>query len=174
MTIQELERVIALYGKEIYSFCMHLAGNRQLADELYQDTFLVATQKADRLQPEENLKGYFLSVSIRLWKNQKRKFAWRQRIAPMEELFEDTGQSAAQETDSALQEYLKKESRQAVNQAVHRLDEKYRIPILLYYMEDMQISDIARVLGIPQGTVKSRLSTARMHLKEELEEYFNE
>ena len=80
MTIQELEQIIALHGKEIYSFCNSLTGNRILADELYQDSFLKATEKLDRLQADGNIKSYLLSVALRLWKNQKRKFAWRNRI----------------------------------------------------------------------------------------------
>lgn len=45
MTIQELEQCILLYGKDIYSFCMHLAKEKESADDLYQDTFLEATLK---------------------------------------------------------------------------------------------------------------------------------
>ncbi|MBR1691759.1 MAG: RNA polymerase sigma factor [Lachnospiraceae bacterium] len=174
MTIQELERAIALYGKEIYSFCMHLTGSRQQADELYQDTFLLATERAEQLRAEENPKSYFLSVALRLWKNQKRKFAWRKRIAPTEELFEETAQGEMQSCASALQEYLEQEKKQVVGRAVQSLDEKYRIPILLYYMEELPVSDVAKVMKIPQGTVKSRLSTARKYLEKELEGYFHE
>ena len=45
MTIQELEQCILLYGKDIYSFCMHLAKEKESADDLYQDAFLEATKK---------------------------------------------------------------------------------------------------------------------------------
>lgn len=61
-----------------------------------------------------------------------------------------------------------------VRKAVSRLDEKYRIPVLLYYMEEMSIAEVAAVMQIPQGTVKSRLDTARKRLESELEGYFNE
>lgn len=71
MTIQELEQVIALYSKEIYSFCLQLTGSRTMADELYQDTFLKAAEIAERIKADGNLKSYFLSVALRLWKNQE-------------------------------------------------------------------------------------------------------
>ena len=82
MTIQELERCIQLYGKDIYSFCMHLTKEKGSADDLYQDTFLEATKKLAVIRYEDNPKSYLLSVAIRLWKNRVRKFAWRNRIAP--------------------------------------------------------------------------------------------
>ena len=55
MTIQELEQCILLYGKDIYSFCMHLAKEKESADDLYQDTFLEATKKIASIRYEDNL-----------------------------------------------------------------------------------------------------------------------
>lgn len=174
MTIQELEQAIALYGKEIYSFCLHLTRSRILADELYQDTFLKATERKGKLKTDGNLKSYFLSVALRLWKNQRRKYAWRERIAPVKELFEDTQESELGVQEDVLKGYLRQEQRQMVRRAVAGLDERYKIPVLLYYMENMSVAEVAAVMGIPRGTVKSRLNTARKHLESELEEYFNE
>lgn len=174
MTIHELEQSIALYGKDIYSFCLHLTGSRMLADELYQDTFLKATETAGRLRTDGNLKSYYLSVALRLWKNQRRKFAWRQRIAPVQEWSDKAAESAFGTDEDVLKTYLKKEKRQMVREAVSALDEKYRIPVLLYYMEGMSVAETASVMGIPKGTVKSRLNTARKRLESELEEYFDE
>ena len=82
MTIQELEQCILLYGKDIYSFCMHLAKEKESADDLYQDAFLEATKKIASIRYEDNPKSYLLSIVIRLWKNRVRKRAWRSRIAP--------------------------------------------------------------------------------------------
>ena len=169
MTIQELEQVIALHGKEIYSFCMSLTGNRILADELYQDSFLKATEQLDRLQADGNMKSYLLSVALRLWKNQKRKFAWRNRIAPMEGLGEETISGRQEESADVLQEVLRQERCQTVRQAVSGLTDRYKIPVLLYYMEEMSVSQIAAIMGIPPGTVKSRLHKARKQLESELE-----
>lgn len=160
--------------KEIYSFCLHLTGNKVTADELYQDTFLKATETVGRIKADGNLKSYFLSVALRLWRNRKRKSAWRNRIAPTQELFEDSKESGSGMQEDVLEDYLRRERIQAVRKAVSRLKEKYKVPILLYYMEQMSVAEVAAVMGIPQGTVKSRLNTARNHLESELEEYFNE
>ena len=52
---------------------------------------------------------------------------------------------------------------------VASLPEKYRIPIYLYYSADMQINEVSEILGLPEGTVKSRLRKAKKQLKEKLE-----
>ncbi|MFQ6825168.1 MAG: RNA polymerase sigma factor [Agathobacter sp.] len=80
MTIQELEQCILLYGKDIYSFCMHLAKEKESADDLYQDAFLEATKKIASIRYEDNPKSYLLSIVIRLWKNRVRKRAWRDQL----------------------------------------------------------------------------------------------
>lgn len=173
MTIQELEQLIAQAGREIYSFCLHLTGDKMLADDLYQDTFLKAVEKLNQLEADGNPKSYLLSVACRLWKNQKRKFAWRNRIAPTE-TFDEERRECAQTAEDVLQDYLLEEERGIVRKAVSKLEDKYKIPVLLYYMEDLSVAEVAGVLGIPSGTVKSRLSVARKRLGSELEGYFNE
>lgn len=172
MTNQELEAVIAQEGKNIYSFCLQLTGNKLSADELYQDTFLRATEKLDVLHIEGNMKSYLLSVALMLWKNQKRKFAWRNRIAPIETFREETG-DAMGEAEDVLQDVLREEQCKLVRKAVDSLPDKYRVPVLLYYMEEMTVSEVADVLKIPPGTVKSRLSNARKRLESELEVYYH-
>lgn len=53
MTVLELEQCIRAYGTEIFSFCMHLAGTREWAEELYQDTFLTAMEHIQQLHNGE-------------------------------------------------------------------------------------------------------------------------
>ena len=64
MTIQELENSISFYGKDIYSFCVHLTNSRELADDLYQDTFLEVMKKISDINNKANPKSYFLSIAV--------------------------------------------------------------------------------------------------------------
>ena len=61
--------------------------------------------------------------------------------------------------------------RSDVNRAVLRLGEIYRVPIMLFYYEDMKVQEIADVLELPKGTVLSRLSRGRDILRKELRDY---
>ena len=172
MTKQELEVCIQAYGRDIYSFCRQLAGGRQEADELYQDTFLTAVERLESINYESNPKSYLLSIAIRLWQNRKRKFAWRRRIAdiqPMDE--EKSGDRAEGEETTPEEKVLGRERDAMIRQAVDRLPERLRIVTLLYYMEELSTVQIAAVLMIPKGTVSSRLHQARELLRQELEDF---
>ena len=171
MTMKELERCIEVYGRDIYTFCLWLAKSGEHADDLYQDTFLTAIEVIDRIDSEVNIKSYLLSISIRIWKNRKRKWAWRNRIAPTAEMAEDFDVDLAYEEKDRV---LDDEKSAVIKSAIAALPEKYRVIILLYYMEEMPQDKIAAILHVPVGTVKSRLYAARKILKSGLEEYFDE
>ena len=150
---------------------MHLTKEKGSADDLYQDTFLEAMKKLAVIRYEDNPKSYLLSVAIRLWKNRVRKFAWRNRIAPQ------VGETALEQEGGATPDVSEKavanEERGMLWKAVDALDDRYRIPLLLYYMEEQSIAELAELLSIPQGTVKSRLHQARQLLEKELEDYYS-
>lgn len=176
MTDMELEQFIAQYGTDIYSFCCCLTGSRQEADDLYQETFLRAVEKKDILEQEGNPKSYLLSVSVRIWNNQRRKKAWRKRIAHVE-----PAANGGTEIPDLQEEYrtpeiriIMEERRQAVREAVVRLPAKMKTVVLLYYMEERTVEQIAHILHVPKGTVKSRLYHARQILQRELEYMRNE
>ncbi len=174
MTKQELETCIHEYGKEIYSFCRHLAGSVQEADDLYQDTFLKAIELQEKIDFGDNPKSYLLSVALRIWKNRKRKFAWRKRIADVRPITEETGmQVCAPEELSPERQVLGRETQQLVRQEVGRLPDRLRVIVLLFYMEGLSVAQISGVLNIAQGTVKSRLYQARKLLEKRLEDVLN-
>lgn len=170
MTITELEECIDLYGKEIYGFCRQVTGSREEGDDLYQDTFLRAVELKEKIDVSKNPQSYLLSVAVRLWKNKRRKYAWRQRIAGMESFSEEIHYCIAAENEREPEsDILAEEERIYVHKCVQALEEKYRVPVCLYYSAELSVREIAKVLRLPEGTVKSRLHKARKTIKEKLE-----
>ena len=173
MNNNEFELFVLKYGKDILRFCRVTAQNAQAGDELYQDTMLRLLEKRNRLDFTQNTKSYALSTSIFLWKNRKRKYANRRRLVPMDsmdEMSEEGTEIPDQEHNvSPEQIVLRKSEAHMVRRLVASLPEKYRLPICLYYSADMQISEISGILGLREGTVKSRMRKAKKLLKEELE-----
>lgn len=173
MTRTELEQCIDLYGKDIFSFCRYATGSLQEGEELYQDTFLKAVELMKKMDMSQNPKSFLLSIAVKLWKNKQRKYAWRQRIAGMESL-EEKGeyQNIPSNLASALPEesLLQKEQKQMMYQCIRELLQKYQLLLYLYYASDLSVNEIAVLLKMPEGTVKSRLHKARKLLKEQLED----
>lgn len=175
MTNKELELCIEEYGKDIYSFCRQLTVSLQEADDLYQDTFLKALELIPKMDNNKNPKSYLLSIAVHIWKNKKRKFAWRKRIADMDPLTDSSIEQTANPLDPSLEEtVLKQEEILLVRSAVKQLPERLKLPTCLFYMENLSVAQIAALLNIPIGTVKVRLYQARKLLKKELEVVLDE
>ena len=64
MDVRQLEECIQEYGAEIYAFCCQLAGNRQEAEELYQDTFLKAVEIQGRIDSRKNPRSYYCPADL--------------------------------------------------------------------------------------------------------------
>lgn len=175
MTNAQLEQCIKDYGTDLYSFCRHLTRSSTEADDLYQDTFLKAVELGGKIEYDSNPKSYLLSIALRIWKNRRRKYAWRKRITE-EKVLTEKVKSLAEETLEASPEeqFIHSETNQMIRKAIEKLPERQKIIILLYYMEELPVAEIAAVVKIPVGTVKSRLYQARKSLEKELEDVLNE
>ncbi|MCM3042494.1 sigma-70 family RNA polymerase sigma factor [Paenibacillus motobuensis] len=163
----EVERLIYAYGSRVYTFCRKLTFSQTDADDLYQQTFLRILNISLQIDENNNPAGYIMAVTARIWHDERKKYARRQRIAPIQDdhVGELSNISSSIFTDIEFEE---KQRNAEVREAVQKLPEKLRVPILLYYMSDLPVHEIALALRIPQGTVKSRLHQARQKLRKEL------
>ena len=173
MNNDEFERFVLKFGKDILRFCRMTAQDAENGDELYQDTMLKLLEKKKRLDSMQNTKSYALSTSIYLWKNKKKKYANRMRLVPtdsMDEMFEEGYEISDPDNETSPGHIVLQQTEVDMIQGlVASLPEKYRIPVYLYYSADMQINEISEILGLPEGTVKSRMRKAKKQLKEKLE-----
>lgn len=165
LTTGEFENLLSVYGDDIYRFCFHLMRSRENADDLYQDTVLTAFRKADFINISENPKAYLLSVAVKLSHNFFRKEKRKNEKIIMSadetlDMLPDNADIQTETENAALKTALRK--------AVSELEEKYRVPVVLYYFDEQNLGFISEVMKIPQGTVKSRLHKARMLIAEKL------
>lgn len=170
MNNADLSDLVRLHGKAVYGFCYKLAGNKVDTDDLYQETFLKAMELCHKIDKNNNPKGFLISISIGLWRNNRRKYARRQRIAPIEELNEEISNGyIVKDTLTPEDMVISNELSAMIQAAANSLNDKLKIPLYMYYTAEMSNEDIASALKIPQGTVKSRLYKARKALKNVLE-----
>ena len=173
MSHEEFQQFVQNSGKEILSFCRMTCCDRELGDELYQDTMLKLLEKRKQLNFQQNVKSYALSTAILLWKNKKKKYANRKRLIFMDSIdsMETEGKvDFCNNTMELPEDYiLQQEKKKIIQKMVANLPEKYSVVIQLYYSADMSIPEIGNVLQIPEGTVKSRMNKAKCLLKKELE-----
>ena len=146
--IPELKRLVAAMGCGV------------LVEDILQDVYLAALQnKTDEFDPHI-LRRWLLRVTINRCHLENRKRKLRRRILPkLAEWFHEKSKDR-QIAEKAAQS----EQHQAVRSGLEALDELHKAPLVLRYFHDLNSSQIAEILEIPDSTVRSRLRRARMKL----------
>lgn len=168
MQAADVSRLVDQYGPEIYRYCHRLTGYAADADDLYQQTFLRCLELTVPLDEAQNPRAFLFSITGGLWKNELRKNSRRAAIARPVPL---DGADAPDPPgkDDVEQDVAARAQAAALNAAIQRLPLKFRIPVTLAYGFDWGLEQIAKIEGVPLGTVKSRLHKARQILKKEME-----
>lgn len=146
-----VERGYALHGRALFSLCMRMTGQRALAEDLVQETFIRLLKHWQNIQSEAHLKAWLYRAASNLVISSARKRGVRQRAAAWL-----TGRSEERPLDPAI--------RGAVQEGLMRLSESYRAVLLLHDVVGMTQQEIAEMRGVPLGTVQSQLYRARLRL----------
>lgn len=141
--------MIALYGDEILRLCLLYLGDRRLAEDAFQETFIKAWRQAHTFRGESSMKTWLSRIAVNTCRDMLRSGWLRmmRKSEPIEKLMNLSASEQEQDT--------------TVRDAVLRLPGKYREIIVLYYYQEMKIREIAQALRLPVNTVSTRLRRAR-------------
>lgn len=152
MDKDEFTRAVLEYESTLYRVAKSMLGSEADCADAAQNALLRAWEKQHTLRDTAYFKTWLTRILINECRAMLRQ---RARFVPLEE--EAAEGEIAPERDSGLYE------------AVMGLDVKYRVPFVLYYIEGFRTREIASMLKLPEGTVKTRLWRAREILRTELE-----
>ncbi len=158
----DFERCVAEYSPRLTRFCMKLCGNIHDAEDLFQDTWARALDKFDQYRPSYSFESWLFAICANLYKNSKKlKYnSSKATFATQEEKERFIRSIPTEEKD--VDAYLD------LHTAMQALPKKHRLVLVLYYFRSFTQQEIAEMLDIPEGTVKSRLNTAKKLLKRRL------
>ena len=159
----DIETLMRQYGNDVLRTAYMYVKDVHTAEDIFQDVFIKVNQKLSTFEGNSSIKTWLIRITINTCKDYL-KSAWNRRVVPMMEYQED-----AIVSESDYEEVEKQDTNQLVKNTVLSLPEKYRDVVLCVYFQDMTITEAAKTLGIAEGTAKSRLSRARLRLKEVLE-----
>ncbi len=161
------DQLIERYQMELFHFLIRFAGGRQAAEDLFQEAFLQVHLSADTFDPEKKFKPWLFTIAANKARDYLRRNQRRQTVAlsaPIGGEAGDEGQSFVDllQADMELppEELGRQETRELVQAIVTQMPEHLREILVLAYFHQFPYREIADVLGIPLGTVKSRLHTA--------------
>lgn len=160
--INRFEQMMACYGDSLLRMCFVQLRDAELARDAVQETFLKAYKQWDSFKGNSSELTWLTRIAINTC-HDIRRTAWFRHMSKSVKL-EDIPEPA----------YLETFRDDTVLQAIAKLSDKYRLPILLYYYQEMSQNEVAIVLNLTLNTVKTRLKRAREQLRVHLEGWFEE
>lgn len=169
---EAIPRLLALHGGRIYGLGLRLCRNREDAEDLVQETFLRAYRKWSQFQGRSDPSTWLYTIASRVCQRRHRRRAGEPRQLESLDRLLPSGKREIVDLPSKeagpLDRLLKEESRDAVERAIRRLPPRFRLPLVLKEVADFSVAEVARVLGIKEATVKTRLHRARLLVAKEL------
>ena len=154
--------LVEAYYAPLYRFALSLAKNSSDAGDLTQQTFYVWATKGDALRDKAKAKSWLFTTLYREFLRTRRR---GNRLTAIEDL--PPGEQDIPDTEIDL---VTKLDTQFVLEALQEVDEGFREPLSLFYLQDLSYIEIAEILTVPIGTVMSRLSRGKAQLRVRLEE----
>jgi RNA polymerase sigma-70 factor (ECF subfamily) len=157
--------LVSRYQRELYHFLVRFLGNRAAAEDVFQETFLQVHQSADAFDPQRRFKPWLFTIAANKARDLIRANA-RRPTNPLQASiggdeeggeFIDLMQATGETPDEPL---AREEMQNKVQQVVGNMPEHLREILVLSYFNTFPYRQIADILGIPLGTVKSRLHAA--------------
>jgi len=144
----------------VFSVCLRIMGNRDHALDATQETFLTAFRKASQFQGNSALGTWIYRIAVNTCYDQLRRQK-RRRADPMPDHLDPTDHKAEEAIDSAG-------LRPEIQSALARIPDDFRSAVILSDIEGLGLPEVAEILGIPVGTVKSRVFRGRRLLAQQL------
>ena len=155
---QRFDSVVTVFYQDMYRYAAWLCRDIGIAEEVVQEALLRAWKSLDALRDDDAAKPWLLTIVRR----ENARYFERKRLETVDIDNLTPAQSAmlAETDDSDLDD---------MRQAIYRLDDDYREPLVLQVMMGHSTKEIAELMGLQQGAVLTRLHRARLKLKEEVE-----
>jgi RNA polymerase sigma-70 factor (ECF subfamily) len=160
----EFQLLVDHYYEPLYRFGYSLAGNRDDACDLAQQTFFIWARQGHALRDSAKAKSWLFTTLFR-------EFLKLHRHGKRMTLVEEPELDA--HPGDLDPDWIGKLDGEIVVEALHGVEEIYRVPLTLFYLEDLSYKEIADVLSVPIGTVMSRLSRGKDHLRRILNQRTN-
>lgn len=161
--LEALGLLFERHRARVYRTALAIVRDPAVAEDILQDCFLKVYVNAKRIDPGRPLTPWLYRVTVNL------SYTWlsRQRVrrASMDDAIERLASPMRQAPDRLTEET---ETRQKVRKAISDLSLEQRVVVVLYYLNGLGLHDIAEILDLPVGTVKSRLYYARENMRSKL------
>jgi len=155
-----IENLISLYGNDVLRIATAYTRDATISEDIFQDVFIKVARNINKFENRSSEKTWIIRITINTCKDYL-KSSWNKKVIPMETIEPDI---ATHSEDTILKE----EKSTLIIQEILKLPIKYKEVLLLYYYQDLLTADIAKILNIPEASVRTRLRRARDIIKDKL------
>lgn len=154
-------------NKYVYSRAKMLLSDEQAANDIMQEVYISAYKNINSLKSNDSVFAWLRTITFNA-SNRMMKKAKSETVLSEEN--EDMLEALPDENEQIEEDYMNKQDIEIIHACINRLSNEHRTVLLAYYYDNLKVEEIAELLQISSGTVKSRLYTARKKLKEYIEE----
>lgn len=170
---QAFRGLVTAYRDRMVQFFFRLCWDRDKAEDLAQDLFLKLLLRSKRYRPEGKMATFVYRVATNLWIDHYRAMRPRPRFHSIDQVMLPSGDEGprfehASNEATPAEKLARLEERDAMRQALENLTEPHRLVFELAVYQERPYAEISELLGIPVGTVKSRMHNAVAALKQRL------
>lgn len=158
-------KALRTYGDSIYTFLLRLSGRRDVAEDLFQETWLALARHASRLSADTNLAAWLFTVARNAYRSHRR-WVW---LDAVHWAVDGTEPALVSSAPTPEEHAVAGETAVALDRALSRLRQPDKEVLLLVGLQGVDSSEIPGILGIGQEAFRQRLSRARKALSAELE-----
>ena len=169
--IEAMSVLVEEFKNDLYNFCLRLTFNKQDAEDLFQQTWVKAATNASKFE-NKAFKSWLFTICVNQYRDNYRQMVRRRKY--LKDDFASTSakdflMTVAGSSDSVEEQVEKKHIQALLVSHIDKLPEKQKVPVVLYYYQQMKYTDIAVIMKVPEGTIKSRINSAKSKLKSVLE-----
>jgi len=163
--------LVRRYQGRVVNLVSRVLNDRECADDLSQEVFVRVFIHRRNYRRGSKLSTWLFTIAANLAKNEIRRRVRRRNwfsLDALQEAFKDGAMLFADPTEGRERLLEREQLQEAVGRAIATVPEKYRLALVFRDIEGLSYEEIAQVLGIPGGTVRSRINRARSMLKRKL------
>ncbi len=159
---QAIERIVRQHESGVFRLAYSILGDPAEASEITQETFIAAIKALPSYQEQSTFRAWLYKIALNTSRSRHRKYKVLDRLKASLAVI---ARMETQRQISPEEHAIQNEQESMVWTALHSLDEKHRIVMILRYFQELSTKEIAEALSMNEGTVHSRLHTARERLR---------
>lgn len=161
-----IETLVRQYEADVFRLALSIVGDTAEANEIMQETFIAMLRSLKSYEERKSFKAWLYTIALNHSRSHLRK---RKSLDRLRNALNAIFRIETQKVLTPEEAVIRNEQERVLWEHLNQMDERFRTVVVLRYFHDLSIAEISEILSVNEGTIHSRLHTARERLKQALE-----